>query len=90
MPIVQLLGSLAGLCFAYCGVPTACSVFKAKETPQGIGKTAVMIALGGILMWSYLYIMYGWNWILTVNYTVEVASWLIVVYYWKWPKNAKV
>lgn len=82
MIITQAIGAVAGACFAYCGVPAAYRFWKIKTAPKEIGATAMLICVGGILMWTYLFLTYGWNWLLTINYFVEVSSWTIVIYFW--------
>jgi len=77
--IVAFVGSLAGACFAACGVPAAIRFWRAGAAPREMRATAVLIVLGGLLMWFYLFALYGLNWLLVVNYTVEVVSWLVVL-----------
>lgn len=79
--MIKLLGILGGLCFSYCGVPAAWATFKAKRTIGVPVSTAWLITLGGIFMYSYVTLSYGLDWILTVNYTIEVASWSVILWY---------
>jgi hypothetical protein len=82
----QLIGLIGGLCFAYCGVPAAYQALK-----DGLTRTPVvvawMICIGGVLMYTYLTIQHGFDWVLAVNYTVEVTSWAIVVLYHYYPRE---
>jgi uncharacterized membrane protein (DUF485 family) len=43
-----------------------------------------MIFIGGIAMYLYLFLTYGFNPLLAVNYAIEVVSWgVIVAYHYK-------
>lgn len=85
--MIKLLGILGGLFFSYCGVPAAWATFKAKRSVGVPIGTAWMIVLGGICMYSYMTLSYGLDWILTINYAVEVASWAVIVWYHYFPKK---
>jgi uncharacterized protein with PQ loop repeat len=78
--MLSLLGLFAGCCFAFCGVPAAWSAFKTKKTmtPTSI---AAMIFVGAITMYVYLFLLYGFNPVLTFNYIIEMVSWGIVLRY---------
>lgn len=80
-PIVNLLGLIGGLFFAYCGVPAAYSTLKAKKhlgTPLSI---SIPIVAGSIIMYLYLFLAHGFDRILTFNYSVEVLSWSVILWY---------
>jgi hypothetical protein len=47
-------------------------------TPTSI---AAMIFVGAIAMYVYLFLLYGFNPILTFNYIIEMVSWGIVLRY---------
>lgn len=85
--LVQLLGIVGGLCFAYCGVPTAIATLRAKKSVGTPVSVAWMIFLGAITMYSYLLGTYGFDLLLAINYAVEAASWGIVVFYHYFPKE---
>jgi lipid-A-disaccharide synthase-like uncharacterized protein len=78
--VTKLLGILGGICFGYCGVPAAWASYKAKAPAAPLSVTA-MIVLGGVSMFSYLFLTYGFDLLLTLNYGVEVASWVLILYY---------
>ena len=78
---LQLLGIFGGFCFAYCGVPTAWATVKAGKSLGTPLSVAWMIFLGALTMFTYLYLRYGFNWILTLNYVIEAISWGVVVFY---------
>lgn len=79
--MIRLLGIIGGLCFAYCGVPTALKTWRAGKSIGTPISVAWMIFLGAVAMYAYLTASYGFDWLLTVNYGVEAFSWLIVVWY---------
>jgi hypothetical protein len=78
--LVSLLGIIAGFCFATCGVPAARAAYKTKTATAPLSVT-VMIVIGGVCMFSYLFLTYGFNLLLTLNYGIEVASWGLILYY---------
>lgn len=86
MALVNWLGILGGLCFAYCGVPAAYSTWKAKKSTGTPIFIALTIVLGSIFMYAYMTATYGLDMILTANYTVQLLSWGLIVYYHYFPK----
>jgi 3-methyladenine DNA glycosylase Mpg len=40
------------------------------------------------LFYLYLYLMYGFNWVITFNYSVEGWSWATVLFYTYFPRKA--
>ncbi len=88
MGFVSLLGTLGGICFAYCGVPLAWASIKAGKGLAPVS-TAWGIVIGTIAMYLYLFLTYGFNFILSVNYTVEFLSWATVLYYHYRPRGEK-
>lgn len=85
--MTKLLGLLGGICFGYCGVPTSYSTIKQGRSVGTPISIAWMILLGSIFMYSYLALMYGFDLILTVNYSIEAISWGIIVYYHYLPRK---
>lgn len=84
--MISLLGIVAGAFFAYAAVPQAIRTIRAGKhlgTPVDL---AAIIFIGTLLMWSYLFLTYGFNLILTINYAVEAWSWGVLL--WYWGKNA--
>ncbi len=79
--LLSLIGLLGGFCFAYCGVPAAWATWRAGRSVGTPVAVAWMIAAGGVLMYTYLTALHGFDAILTVNYAVEVLSWLVVIWY---------
>lgn len=84
---LELFGLLAGFLFAYAAVPTTIRTIRAGKhlgTPLDI---IVAILAGTVTMYSYLLISYGFNWVLALNYTVELVSWAILLAYRLWRKD---
>ena len=85
MTLVPLLGLTGGLSFALAGVPTAW-----RTARQGKALAPVSIALycivGSIATYTYLYLTYGFNALLTLNYSVEFASWAVIAWYHYFPR----
>lgn len=81
MSPVNILGLLGGVFFAYAAVPQAVRTIRAGRhlgTPVSI---AVAIVAGTILSYSYLRLAHGFDWIITVNYSVEALSWAVLLFY---------
>jgi len=79
--MLALLGLIAGSLFAYAGVPAAVRTVRAGKqlgTPLDI---IVAIFLGTIIMYSYLTIRNGFDWVLVLNYGIECLSWGVLLYY---------
>lgn len=85
--MLYLLGLLGGMCFAYAGVPSALATFKAGKSIGIPISTALLIFSGTILLYAYLYLSYGFDWILTLNYSIEAISWGVIVRYHYWERN---
>lgn len=89
MTAIQLIGLLGGFCFAYCGVPAAYHTARAGRSIGTPVSVAWMIFAGAVLMYTYLTVLHGFDAILTVNYTVEAASWATVVWFHYLPRKAQ-
>jgi hypothetical protein len=83
---VNVLGVVAGLCFALCGVPAAWATIRAGRSVGTPISTAWLILGGSISMFSGLFLLYGFNAILTANYAVEIASWAVITYFHYFPR----
>lgn len=79
--MIELLGILGGFCFAYAGVPGAIATWKAGKSIGIPIFTSWLIFLGTIFLYAYLYLSYGFDWILTINYSIEGISWGIIIKY---------
>lgn len=79
--MIKILGILGGFCFAYCGVPAAYATIKARRSIGLPISTATMILIGAVAMYGYLTATYGFDLILTINYTIEALSWGVIVFY---------
>jgi len=88
MNLLSIIGLLGGFCFAYCGVPAAWATIRAGKSIGTPVTIAWMIAAGTILMYTYLFTLYGFNPVLTVNYAVEGLSWTIIVWYHYNPRRS--
>lgn len=81
MNLIQILGLIGGVLFGYAAVPQAIRTIKSGRhlgTPLDI---IVTIFTGTLVMYTYLYLAYGFNWVLTVNYSVEASSWGVLLFY---------
>lgn len=81
MNLIQLFGLIGGSFFAYAAVPQAVRTIKAGKhlgTPLDI---MLSIFLGTIIMYTYLQITRGFDWVIAVNYSIESMSWGVLLYY---------
>lgn len=81
MDIVDALGFLGGACFAYAGVPSAVATVRAGRSIGVPSSLAWMIFLGTILIFLYIWIRHGFDWVLFINYSVEAVSWFVILFY---------
>lgn len=88
MVALEALGLLGGACFAYCGVPAAWATVKKGRSIGTPVSVAWMITLGSVLMYAYLFMSYGFNTVLAINYTVEFLSWATLVWYHYRPRRS--
>lgn len=81
MGALEIFGLFAGACFGYAAVPAAWRTVRAGKhlgTPLDI----ILAIFGGtILMYAYLTAAHGFDWVLTTNYSVEAASWGVLLFY---------
>ncbi len=81
---LEILGIMGGLCFGFAAVPAAYRTLRARKhlgTPLSI---CMAIFFGCLLMWTYLFLSFGFDWVVTGTYGVETVSWAVLLYYaWK-------
>ena len=87
--MLELIGLLGGICFAYAGVPSAYLTVKAGKSIGVPINMAILIFMGTILLYCYLYLKFGFDWVLTLNYSVEAISWAVIIKYHYFPVNKK-
>lgn len=85
--MIKLLGLIGGFCFAYCGVPVAIASFSKGGSIGTPVSVAWMILVGAVAMYAYLYLSYGFDWLLAINYSVEALSWGVVLRYHYLPRS---
>jgi C1A family cysteine protease len=88
--LVKLLGIVGGICFALCGVPAAIGTYRAKNSIGTPISIALAITIGAISMYLYLLLTYGFDLLLALNYSIEVVSWGLIVYYHFFPTKAVI
>ncbi len=85
--IIEIMGLLGGLCFAYAGVPAAIATFKAGKSIGISVLTAWLIFAGTVFLYVYLFARNGFDPIITLNYFVEAVSWITIIKYHYFPRN---
>lgn len=88
MHLNWLLGVLGGVAFGWAAVPAAVATAKARRSIGTPLSVILSITLGTLLMYAYLVIEYGFNWVITVNYSVEFASWAVLLWFHFFPANS--
>ena len=88
MSLLQIVGLTGGFCFAYCGVPAAWATWRAGRSIGTPVSVAWMITAGGVLMYTYLTALHGFDPVLAINYSVETLSWATIVKYHYFPRRA--
>jgi hypothetical protein len=87
--MLSLLGLLGGALFAWAAVPASIATVRAGKSigvPVGL---AWAITLGTVLMFAYLTLRNGLDWVLVVNYGVEFVSWAVILRYHYLPRCAR-
>lgn len=86
--MIELIGLLGGACFAYAAVPSALLVLKAGKN-IGIPINMAWLIFGGtIFLYTYLFGKHGFDWIITLNYSVEALSWFTIIFYHYFPRKS--
>lgn len=86
--MLKLLGALAGYCFCASGFPVALSVWKNGHAVGIPVMSAWLIFSGTILMFSYLTLSYGFDWLLLLIYSLEALTWGVVIWYSYFPRRS--
>ena len=87
--MIQLLGVIGGILFAYAGVPSAIATIKAGKSIGVPILTALLIFFGTIFLYAYLFLSYGFDLVLTINYTIEALSWGVIIKYHYFERKVK-
>lgn len=87
MSPVALLGAIGGIAFACCGVPVAWATLRAGKSVGTPVSIALFCILGSLATYAYLLLTYGFNPLLTANYSVEFATWAVVAWYHFFPRR---
>ncbi len=76
--MIELIGLLGSICFALCGVPAAWEAYKNKHCHFAWGFLWLW-AVGEIL--TLIYVLAVQEWILLLNYGVNLICIIILMYY---------
>jgi hypothetical protein len=89
LTVVSALAILGGACFAYCGVPAAIATVRAGKSVGTPISVAWAIFVGAIAMYGYLFLSYGFDLLIAINYVVEALSWGLIVSYHYFPRTSR-
>jgi uncharacterized protein with PQ loop repeat len=86
--IASIVGILAGVLLAACGIPQAVKVLRDGHA-KGIALHFMLMLISGIfLMGLYIYLLHGIDWIIHGEYTISIGVWSISLYYYYFPRQA--
>ena len=79
--IWSLFGLIGGAAFAFAAVPAAIRCIRTGEPSGAPASIAWAVFIGCICLYTYLTGLHGFDWLLTLVYGVETASWWVVLWY---------
>ncbi len=79
--IWSVFGFIGGACFAFAAVPAAVRCIRTGQSSGTPVSIAWAVFVGCICLYTYLIGTYGFDWLLTLIYGVETASWAVVLLY---------
>ncbi len=85
--MIEVIGWIAGLLFAFCGLPQAIQCYKQGHA-KGVSSTFILMWLTGeILMQVYVLEKHGFDMPLLVNYWINTIFALVIVRYKYWERK---
>lgn len=85
--MVDLIGWIAGIMFALCGLPQAIQSYK-QGNSDGVNLLFLyMWLIGEILMQFYIILKHGWDMPLLVNYWLNTILVAVVLKYKHFPRR---
>ena len=79
--MIDILGIVAGLLFAYSGVPIALECIRTKDASHISKQLIWCIEIGAILMLIYITVKLGFDWLVCTQYTITMVVWAVVLFY---------
>ena len=84
--LIEIIGWLAGICFAFCGFPQALLSYKQGHS-KGVSEPFLWLWMGGeVLMTVYVMNKHGWDLPLLLNYWVNGAFLCMIMKYKYFPR----
>lgn len=83
--MLDIIGWIGSFMFAICAIPQAWKCYKEKNG-DGLSWPFILLWLGGEIL-TFIYVWPKRDWPLLFNYTVNLASLLVIIYYMTWPKK---
>lgn len=85
--MIETVGWLAGLLFAFCGLPQTIQCYKQGHSRGVNGLFIWMWLIGEILMQVYVFAKHGLDLPLLVNYWINTIFVLVIVKYKYWERK---
>lgn len=85
--MIDLIGWLASICFAVCGLPQAIESWKHGHS---IGVSSLFLWLwfsGEVLMMLYIPNKHGWDWPLMLNLILNTSFICVIIWYKYFPRR---
>src|ERR1041384_2097433 len=83
--MLEIIGLLGGPGFAISGVPTALRAYKEGSVAYIPRLKSWSVFLGAVLMLTSLLAKNGFDWIVTLDYAITIASWATILKYEYFP-----
>lgn len=87
--MIDILGWIAGILFAFCGLPQAIRSRREGHSEGLHSITLTMWASGEVLSLAYVYLKHGLDWPLLFNYGVNLIFLVIIIKYKIWPRRSE-
>lgn len=85
--MIEVLGYVAGLLFAFCALPQTIQSYKEGHS-RGINNLFLwMWFLGEVLMTFYVYLKHGMDLPLLINYWINTTFILVIMKYKYWERK---
>lgn len=79
--MIDIVGIIAGMLFAYSGIPVAIQCIRTKSASHLSKQLMWCVELGAILMLVYITVKLGFDWLIWLEYSITIIVWAVVIFY---------